>query len=43
MNEIKAKKEDLDAAAQCEQMGPLLFNNCIQHLHLSEAEVKLLE
>ena len=39
---MKAKKENLDAAAQCEQMGPL-FNNCIQHLHLSEAEAKLLE
>ena len=35
MNEIKAKKEDLDAEAQCEQMGPL-FNNCILHLHFSE-------
>ena len=36
MNEMKAKKEDLDAAAQCEQMRSL-FNNCIQHfLHLSE-------
>jgi hypothetical protein len=36
MNEMKAKKEDLDAAAQCEQMRSL-FNNCIQHFfHLSE-------
>jgi hypothetical protein len=35
-NEMKAKKEDLDAAAQCEQMRSL-FNNCIQHFfHLSE-------
>ena len=34
-DKLKASKEDLDTAAQCEQMGPL-FDNCIQHLHLSE-------
>jgi hypothetical protein len=30
MNEMKAKKEGLVAAAQCEQLRSL-FNNCIQH------------
>ena len=30
INEMKAKKEDLDAAVQGEKMGSL-FNNCIQH------------
>ena len=34
-DKLKASKEDLDTAAQCEQMGPL-FDNCIKHLHLSD-------
>ena len=34
-DKLKASKEDLDTAAQCEQMGPL-FDNCVQHLHLSD-------
>ena len=35
-DKLKASKEDLDTAAQCEQMGPLLFDNCMKHLHLSD-------
>ena len=34
-DKLKASKEDLDAAAQSEKMGPL-FDNCIEHLHLSD-------
>jgi hypothetical protein len=34
-DKLKASKEDLDAAGQCEEMGPL-FDNCIKHLHLSD-------
>jgi hypothetical protein len=34
-DKLKASREDLDAAAQCEEMGPL-FDHCIQHLHLSD-------
>ena len=34
-DKLKASKEDLDAAAQSEKMGPL-FVNCIEHLHLSD-------
>jgi hypothetical protein len=34
-DKLKASKEDLDTAGQCEQMGPL-FDNCIKHLHLSD-------
>ena len=40
-DKLKASKEDMDTAAQCEQMGPL-FNNCIQHLHLSEDYTNLI-
>ena len=34
-DKLKASKEDLDTAGQCEAMGPL-FNNCIENLHLSD-------
>ena len=34
-DKLKASRDDLDAASQCEAMGPL-FDNCIEHLHLSE-------
>jgi hypothetical protein len=34
-DKLKASKDDLDAAGQCEEMGPL-FDNCIKHLHLSD-------
>ena len=34
-DKLKASRADLDSAAQCEEMAPL-FDNCIQHLHLSE-------
>jgi len=40
-DKLKASKEDMDTAAQCEQMGPL-FDNCIQHLHLSEDYTNLI-
>ena len=41
-DKLKASKDDLDAAGQCEQMGPLLFDNCIKHLHLSDDYSNLL-
>ncbi len=34
-DKLKASKEDLDTAGQCEAMEPL-FNNCTEHLHLSD-------
>ena len=34
-DKLKASKDDLDTAGQCEQMGPL-FDNCIKHLNLSD-------
>ena len=41
-DKLKASKEDLDAAGQCEEMGPL-FDSCIKHLTIvSECNVMVL-
>ncbi len=41
-DKLKASKEDLDTAAQCEQMMGPLFDNCIQHWHLSDDYTNLI-